>query len=532
MKKYLVAFLSSVLLFASCQKDDIEMTVNDEQPSGEYKPMSFSVSIGENSKSALYNRFKQGFQSDDEIAVYDGTSWSPFSVDISNSTKYFKDRNGNDIYSVTTFVGSATESGNYIAVYPSRPNDPDFQGEVDEYVYQQGRIQNVYVPVVQKAVPESYDPTAAIFCAKSTNNTLQFRNCCAMFRIVVADGVTCNSVTFTSNTQDVGIAGRTAINVESAVLAHGSEMSITLKASDGSLQPANYYVPFIPYSQPLSITVSAYNGESQVGANYQITGKVLQRGKIYTLYLTPNGFLPAVGMLTGEFSVSVSKKVHFSQGNLQYNTSNQQWRFADNQWEYVAKPAYGTTGWADLFCWGTGDRPTYWDENETSFSTFMDWGTYCGMGDGWHTLTEEEYLYLIKREGKSGFATIHGINGFVLLPDQFILPDGLSFASAVYKFAPFDTPSTCTINEYTNEEWDKMEAAGAVFFPATGLWSKEDGVFCVQEQGYYYFSVAVSSEDPNYAFIFTSPDPERNYNYHYSTGNNTKSKGHAVRLVW
>ncbi|MBR4498358.1 MAG: hypothetical protein IKP08_06750 [Bacteroidales bacterium] len=76
------------------------------------------------------------------------------------------------------------------------------------------------------------------------------------------------------------------------------------------------------------------------------------------------------GAILAEFSVSDSTKVHFSQGNLQYQASSNTWRFAENQWDFVGDSIDGTVyekgiksdnakisssydGWIDLFGFGT-----------------------------------------------------------------------------------------------------------------------------------------------------------------------------------
>ena len=46
------------------------------------------------------------------------------------------------------------------------------------------------------------------------------------------------------------------------------------------------------------------------------------------------------GAILSEFSVSETKKVYFSQGNLQYQASTNTWRFAENQWDYVGTQTY------------------------------------------------------------------------------------------------------------------------------------------------------------------------------------------------
>lgn len=63
------------------------------------------------------------------------------------------------------------------------------------------------------------------------------------------------------------------------------------------------------------------------------------------------------GALKGEFSVSATKKVHFSQGNLQYQASTKTWRFAEHQYDYIGSAnsqiSSSYTGWIDLFGYGT-----------------------------------------------------------------------------------------------------------------------------------------------------------------------------------
>lgn len=79
------------------------------------------------------------------------------------------------------------------------------------------------------------------------------------------------------------------------------------------------------------------------------------------------------GALTGLFSVSAGKQVYFSRGNLQYQAQFDNWRFAENQYDYVGNSRAGNVdyafdksdnariartydGWIDLFGWGTGKK--------------------------------------------------------------------------------------------------------------------------------------------------------------------------------
>lgn len=64
------------------------------------------------------------------------------------------------------------------------------------------------------------------------------------------------------------------------------------------------------------------------------------------------------GVVDIEFSVSPTKKVKFSQGNLQYNAADNIWRFAENQCDRISdeKNSYVSEfydGWIDEFGWAT-----------------------------------------------------------------------------------------------------------------------------------------------------------------------------------
>ena len=172
------------------------------------------------------------------------------------------------------------------------------------------------------------------------------------------------------------------------------------------------------------------------------------------------------GAIEGVFSVSKTKKVAFSQGNLQYQANTNTWRFAEHQYDMVGI-GYGQTyigydavlsnvvggnvqnsdnrelsptysGWIDLFGWGTGNNPTNSSEAIDDYSTFVDWGVNKISNGGnvanvWFTLSNDEWNYLLSSRpnanDKKGMAEVNGINGLVLLPDDWTLPNGAEFTS-------------------------------------------------------------------------------------------------------
>ncbi len=192
------------------------------------------------------------------------------------------------------------------------------------------------------------------------------------------------------------------------------------------------------------------------------------------------GAIAVDGKLPGAFSVSATKQIWFSQGNLQYQANSTGateapytgvWRFATNQYEAIGSGNSNVSasydGWIDSFGWGSGNQPTQTSEASSVYSTFVDWGTNAISNGGntanlWRTLSESEWTYLVftrpNASSKRGRATINGMYCFVLLPDDWVLPSGLSFTPDANNWT----------NEYTTEQWIQMEDAGAVCFPAAG----------------------------------------------------------------
>jgi hypothetical protein len=201
------------------------------------------------------------------------------------------------------------------------------------------------------------------------------------------------------------------------------------------------------------------------------------------------------GALPGIFSVSATKKINFSQGNLQYRPRIKTWRFAVHQYDIagsdnnnVYMQAY-CSSWVDLFGYGTsgwdGGAGRYMPYETTTnnteytegadgndlvdFYANADWGYYNPIINGgnqmamWRTLTYSEWTYLLTQRPNAsalkGMATVESTPGFILLPDDWHCPAGITFVN---------TNADYTTNVYNASSWATMEAAGAVFLPAAG----------------------------------------------------------------
>ena len=219
---------------------------------------------------------------------------------------------------------------------------------------------------------------------------------------------------------------------------------------------------------------------------------------------------PSDGLLAGKFSVSDTKQVQFSQGNLQavvgggyapnyYYASS--WKFAEHQWDYIgyafAGSYFKTGNTVDLFGWVGSDadnnRFGYGlcastndnDYGNTISALKSDWGTLAITNGGntpnfgWRTLTKDEWVYLFNtRTTTSGIryakATVNNVKGVILLPDDW----------------NHALISDFTSNPITAAEWTSdFEAHGAVFLPAAG---RRDDSY-VNSSGHYWSSTASSA---------------------------------------
>ena len=192
--------------------------------------------------------------------------------------------------------------------------------------------------------------------------------------------------------------------------------------------------------------------------------------------------------LSGAFSVSPTTKVCFSKGNLQYQISTKTWRFAEQQFDVIGEGngkfeekeekvsllkkrtvLIDRRDKIDLYGWGTGENPTNYSENTVEYGSFIDWGRnrIVNGGDGWRTLTREEWKYVFeKRTTKSGIsfakACVNNVNGIILLPDDWD-GDYFSFKN------PNQLGESFKSNVIDASVWiNTLQTHGAVFLPAAG----------------------------------------------------------------
>ena len=240
----------------------------------------------------------------------------------------------------------------------------------------------------------------------------------------------------------------------------------------------------------------------------------------------------AVSQPVGCFAVSADQYVSFAPGNLQYTYSSRKWSFAENQYDTIGNAnTNGTTlgSVIDMFGWSTSSSA--WGVSTSSNNTdyageFLDWGANTIGKDKpntWRTLTSEEWDYLLNLRPDAanlkGIAQVAGVNGLVLLSDNWTTPAGLTFKSGFV--TAYDESAFAAYQTFTAEQWAQMQEAGAVFLPAVGV---RNGASIYFFNNYCNYWSATSFGD-SYAF-YVSATPNEVY-----VGNADRNNGQAVRLV-
>lgn len=260
------------------------------------------------------------------------------------------------------------------------------------------------------------------------------------------------------------------------------------------------------------------------GSYYRVTAKMAKQAAVPT------------GALSGKFSVSATKKVKFSQGNLQakiasyasHSATASEWKFADSQDSYIGNAAGNTSfaadTWVDLFSWvgNSATNDTYGlitftsnsqanHGNVSGESLKTDWGTAAAssIGTGWRTLSKDEWVYLFgtdssnKRTTTSGLyfakARVNSVSGVVLFPDSYTHPSGVTAVASANT-----TGANYTTNSWSGDDWTAMESSGCVFLPAAG---GRNGASVIDggSGGYYWSSTAELEGKAYHVYFGSSP---------------------------
>lgn len=274
-------------------------------------------------------------------------------------------------------------------------------------------------------------------------------------------------------------------------------------------------------------------------------------------------FIPQVpqGATKGLFSVNGSKKVYFSQGNLQYVGNSNTWKFAENQWEYLGNNGQGGSSHViirDLFGWGTSGwnngntyyRPYDTDDSDGSLYgpvggygltgnySNSDWGVFNSISNGgnipnqWRTLNKNEWEYVFNSRTASTIngienaryvrAYVNGVRGVIIFPDEYEHPSDVSLPELI-NCSSYISTADWSRNSYDIYDWTKMESNGCVFLPAAG--GRYNGSIVLAGEYGFYWSVSSSGNYGAYYVYYCNDLFSASYSYY------PRYLGFSVRLV-
>jgi len=297
-------------------------------------------------------------------------------------------------------------------------------------------------------------------------------------------------------------------------------------------------------------------------------------GNVVSFTTLPHPNTAPEGAIPSLFSISDNQQVFFSQGNLQFQASTGRWRLAEHQWDFVGGNYSGIelgtvyengvkcdnslisqsySGWIDLFGWATsgwdnnnhyyhpwdtestdwvvdGYGYGYWDGDYANYNMLgdyanCDWGVYNAIANGgnqagiWRTLTSWEWNHLVNERQdatyKRSIATVNGVKGFVLLPDAWIMPEGVNFTANAGNYET---------NSYNMNQWTIMENAGAIFFPSSGERRTNEYMWSESYMNYWVSDCSSSSG-------YSSNGNSYYGNIYGGYNSRNRSYGLSVRLV-
>ncbi|MBQ4386897.1 MAG: fibronectin type III domain-containing protein [Prevotella sp.] len=242
-----------------------------------------------------------------------------------------------------------------------------------------------------------------------------------------------------------------------------------------------------------------------------------------------------VAPLPGKFSVDTDKKVYFSKGNLYGWRWEDDWSLSSKQYTVKGNANMTESGYpadqVDLVAWSTpknywGTWYGYGENDESTVARYQgplaDWGQSEGvtllMGSGWQTMSAAQWRYMLDERPNAAArkftVTVNNVKGLLLLPDEWTAPEGITVSDGA---------------SYTDEQFAKLEEAGAVLLPAAGRMNDGLSVDGVGSSGYYWTSTPsdadnIGSENEAYAMTFSTGAP--------TVSINSRRMGGAVRLVY
>ena len=508
MKKInsILMILAAAAGFTNCSK--AELVENKETEKGGSVVYATTDAA---TKTTLANDYKVLWSEGDKITfVKDGATTTTYTYTLSS---------GAGTTSGTFTYDQTPVDGTYTVWYPAAFDEPYWH------------IQNYVNATDISGAPMK--ATATVSDGKVSD--ISFKNEGGILRYTVKGNKTIKSIKVQSASKELDVTLSCGDGV--ALTAEGTVFNIVVK-------PGTYSDVTLTFSAT-DFTLATKKASSFVVKKNTVSLATFEAADLL--------FLPA-GALKGVFSVSETKKVRFSQGNLKYD--DETWKFYDHQYDYLTG---FVTSPVSLFPWGydansehiilgssdyvkkhfnnegklvdynKGDKLVYDKASSKSPGGGDDWGVaYCESNNItvgiWRMLSKEEWVYLINvdgdieniRKGKyKNDVKVCGKKGCLVLA-----PDGWDISSN-----PLQDEYSTTSSPMT---WEQAEAAGLVCLPAAGYYYS--GHVSGDESDGYYWSSSADSSGSYYLYINSAAvKPDRGDLE--STEWSARDQNYSVRLV-
>ena len=364
-----------------------------------------------------------------------------------------------------TFTGESVSGTPYNAYYPASLYDGTTATLPAIQTYQEGKISNL--PMY----------------AQSDDQNLTFKNLCGVIALTLKGTKSVKSITVTST---ANLCGEFTVTDNAAVISSGTK-TVTLDCGSGvTLDATNgktFYIAIPAGSHQLTFRINTT--DSYYYTQTTKSAVTVERNNIYPIEWTPTF------CLNGQFSVSATKQVHFTKGNLYWDGSD--FRFETSQtayptewntshvghffWTKTAENSYASS-YSDGTC--TGNDKFFADES-TPLTVEGQSGLYALSSDEWGYLINTRNTNLRKQN-----VTVNGVSGcLVLAPDDYD-----------YTNSPLQT-------SYDAEAWATAEAAGLVCLSKTGYRTGKS--FGSSDYGLYWSSTA-NGNDAAYRLTFKTTE--------------------------
>ena len=498
MKRISIYIIALVTLGASaltsCKKE-----FNGDAP-------TFTARLEYNEKT----QFTEGhlyWSENDQVAIYGSAGRSVYNVILTGSTP-------------------TTNAKLQMAADETAPGDPSYTAIYPAAIAPATNTEIITLPATQASV--SGELTGYPMYASATNSTfLHFKNLCSVLKITMQkEGAQVSKIQIITDQYingDFEIDGSTpsiAYHNNDGQDNHTKVTTLTFSNGPVSISNSHDFYIYLPANTYDYFQIKVYDQNGNMFTRTTTSGLTFNRSEYNYLTIPTSAINFKPGDLLGEFSVSSTKKVSFSKGNLLQSGST--YKFADLQYNRTE------SGYTYLFNWHDNEYSA--TMNERGANPISNGGNTANM---WRTLKQSEWHYLLEYSNgrpydwRWALAKVNNIGGMIIFPDGFDWPLDDSKKPAI-----LNRSATTAWNgqNYSLDEWSTLEACGCVFLPTTGYKERPDlAQHYINDRGYYWSSTPRYSNENNKAYYsyFTSTAAT------FPTSQNGWSLNHmlAIRLV-